>query len=88
MTDPHTQEQTQTHNPEQEPGQAQGWEQEPVGLAGAAPGTTATSVLHGTGPGLVVVDAVRQLSHVMDALISGCGLPVRFCLWPVVCGHG
>ena len=56
MTNPHTQEQTQTHNPEQEPGQAQGWEQEPVGLAGAAPGTTATSVIHGTGPGLVATD--------------------------------
>ena len=54
MTDPHTQEQTQ--NPEQEPGQAQGWEQEPVGLAGAAPGTTATSVIYGTGPGLVATD--------------------------------
>ena len=75
MTDPHTQEQTQ--NPQQEPVRA-----------AAAPKTTATSVIHGTGPGLVVVDAVRQLSHVMDALISGCGLPVRFCLWPVVCGHG
>ena len=56
MTDPHTQEQTQTHNPEQEPGQAQGWEQEPVGLAGAAPGTATTSVIHGTGPGLVATD--------------------------------
>lgn len=53
MTDPHTQEQTQ--NPEQEPGQAQGWEQEPVGLAVAAP-KTATSVIYGTGPGLVATD--------------------------------
>ena len=49
MTDPHTQEQTQ--NPEQ----AQGWEQEPV-RAAAAPKTTATSVIYGTGPGLVATD--------------------------------
>ena len=43
MTDPHTQEQTQ--NPQQEPVRA-----------AAAPKTTATSVIHGTGPGLVATD--------------------------------
>lgn len=44
MTDPHTQEQTQN------PGQ------EPAGLTVAAPKTTATSVIYGTGPGLVATD--------------------------------
>ena len=43
MTDPHTQEQTQ--NPQQEPVRAT-----------AAPKTTATSVIYGTGPGLVATD--------------------------------
>ena len=43
MTDPHTQEQTQ--NPGQEPVRAV-----------AAPKTTATSVIYGTGPGLVATD--------------------------------
>ena len=43
MTDPHTQEQTQ--NPQQEPVRAV-----------AAPKTTATSVIYGTGPGLVATD--------------------------------
>ena len=43
MTDPHTQEQTQ--NPQQEPVRA-----------AAAPKTTATSVIHGTSPGLVATD--------------------------------
>ena len=43
MTDPHTQEQTQ--NPQQEPVRA-----------AAAPKTTATSVIYGTGPGLVATD--------------------------------
>ena len=43
MTAPHTQEQTQ--NPQQEPVRA-----------AAAPKTTATSVIHGTGPGLVATD--------------------------------
>lgn len=43
MTDPHTQEQTQ--NPEQEPVRAV-----------ATPKTTATSVILGTGPGLVATD--------------------------------
>ena len=80
MPDPHT------HKPEQT--QTRNQQQEPVGLAAAHLGAATTSVMHGTGPGLVAVDAVCQLSHVMDALISGCGLPVRFCLWPVVCGHG
>jgi hypothetical protein lmonF_00486 len=46
MTDPHTQEQTQTHNQQQEP----------AGLTVAVPKTTATSVIYGTGPGLVATD--------------------------------
>ena len=44
MTDPHTQTQI--------PG-------EPVGLAVAAPGAATTSVIHGTGPGLVATDGFR-----------------------------
>lgn len=46
MTDPHTQEQTQTHNQQQEP----------AGLTVAVPKTTTTSVIYGTGPGLVATD--------------------------------
>ena len=74
MPDPHTHEQVQGRESTQ--------------CAVAAPATATPSVIHGTGPGLVATDAVRRPSPVMDALISGCGLPVRFCLWPVVCGHG
>ena len=51
MPDPHT------HKPEQT--QTQNQQQEPVGLAVAAPGAATTSVIHGTGPGLVATDGFR-----------------------------
>ena len=41
-----------THEPEHTRNQ----QQKPVGLAVAAPGTATTSVIHGTGPGLVATD--------------------------------